>query len=55
MVSKSDMVHILAIDDRKEREAAIDALSDTDAKQMLKKLANITRMMHKPVKDVDKP
>lgn len=54
MLSKSDMARILAIDDRKERDAALDVLSDADARQILKKLVNITRMMHDPSREADK-
>lgn len=51
MLSKLDMTDIIMIDDRRERDAAIDKLSDAEAKDMLKSLVSITRRLHDKAKE----
>lgn len=43
MPSNIDMAKITTIEDLRERDAAIDALSEADAKKMLKSLVSIVR------------
>lgn len=46
MLSGWDMYDIVMIEDRQEREAALDALSDEDAREMLKSLVRTMRRSH---------
>lgn len=46
MLSDMEKVNIIAEKDRKKREALIDNLSETEAKQLLKDLFSIMRQMH---------
>ena len=41
-----EMADIIMIKDRRERDAAIDALSDEEARKMLKSLVGVIRRMH---------
>lgn len=46
MLSNWDMMDIVMIEDCQEREAALDALSDEDARKMLKSLVRAMRRSH---------
>lgn len=46
MLPKWDMADIIMMKDRKERAAALDALSEEDARAMLKSLVSIMRRSH---------
>lgn len=46
MLSKMDMADIVAIENPQERDAALDALSEQDARNMLKSLVRLMRRAH---------
>lgn len=54
MLSGWDMYDIIMIDDPKEREAALDSLSNGDAREMLKELVRTMRNGHDEAREVRK-
>ncbi len=53
MLSNLDMADIIMIEDRRDREKAIDALSEDEAKKMLKSLTGVVRRMHDLAREVE--
>lgn len=53
MLSNWDMMDIVMIEDRQEREAALDALSDEDAREMLKSLVRTMRRSHDEAREAE--
>lgn len=50
-----EMTNIIMIENRRERDAAIDALSDAETRKMLKSLVSVIRRMHDMSSEHGKP